>query len=113
MQVQMRNRVLGVLTHVEKKSEPTFGNTFVIGNLSSSHEQIQKSFRVGRPESARVLDVANRDDEDVHWRLRVEVSKSDGMPTSKNHVRGYRPRHDAAEDAVVKSVGHAGSTLLG
>jgi len=99
----MRNRIRGVLAHVEEQPVASLGDSLADGDLPSGREKLTEKRAVLDHELGRVGDVTARDHLNVHRRLRMDVSERKDLLRAVNHVGRGVSGDDSTEYAAASA----------
>jgi hypothetical protein len=113
VEVKMGHRLPGVRPIVGNNAKATRQKPLLLGDSSRQRQRIRHDLGVTGPMGSQRWNVAARDDQDMHRRLRRQIPKRNAMRALGNEFGPQLAARDATKDAIIIGrVGHAYSIDL-
>lgn len=98
--MEVKNSLSGVRTVVRENAVTALQQSFLPRHSVRQSKEVGRERRVIRGQGAQRAHMATGDDEDVRWRLWVQVPKRDRVLTGSEELDSQFAARDAAEHAV-------------
>src|SRR5208282_4442131 len=110
--MEMGNRVVSVLPHVEHEAVAAVGDALRLRHPPGQDDHVGHHLGVAVLDGGGIVDVVPGDNEDVHGRLRVQIAEGHGVVGAVHDVGGQVTGDDTAEDACTGGGGVAHRVTL-
>lgn len=104
MDVKMVNHLTSLLANIHDQTVAALGHTLLLGNLPDSEQEFTGQAFINLRQVSDGWDVLPRNDQEVRWRLRVDVAEGDDIRILVDHRGWYVTLGDPAEQAVSHGV---------
>lgn len=100
MDVEMVNHLTSLLANIHDQTVAALGNTLLLGNLPGSEQEFAGQAFINLRQVSDGWNVLPGNDQEVSWRLRVDVAEGDDIRILVDDRGRYLTLGDPAEQAV-------------